>query len=365
VSPAPNLERLARRFRHAADYFPSSPLYRQLSPAVADDPELLEIASHGRPGQHEVFLFFGAVHYLLARNPRDPAARHYPDLHAPADDSDPFPAFRAFCAAHRDELIDLVATHLVQTNEPKRSTGLLLGLAEVQRADPRPVALVEVGASAGLNLLFDRYAYDFGPGGIGGVADSSVTIACTAVGDVMPPVPDAVPTVVSRVGIDLDPVDVRDPEAVEWLKALLSPEDTARVQLLTAACQAAQSGPPELVGGDVFDVLPTVVKAIPPGVPVCLFHSSVIFHFPPELRPRFSDMVVELARDHDVHWLSVEGAGTTHDVPASSHPNFQVVGLTSLSGGHRTDRVLALFDPHGNWIEWLPAAPDARPPGEL
>src|SRR3954468_18335665 len=124
----PHLQHIARRFRHAPEYFPSSPLYRRLAAPVGDDPELVAIAANGRPGQHEVFLFYGAVHYLLRKHPDDPLARHFPDLQSPADESDPFPAFRAFCLAHRDELMELVATRLVQTNEPKRSAGLFLGL---------------------------------------------------------------------------------------------------------------------------------------------------------------------------------------------------------------------------------------------
>jgi hypothetical protein len=344
---------LAERFRRAERSFPTSALYRRLVTGVSGDDDLLALAAQGRPGQAPEFLLLGAVHYLLGRSPDHPLASWYPDLHDPVTAGDAFPAFRSFCLDHRDEVAGLVATRLVQTNEPRRSAALLRGLGVVRGRDPRPLALVEVGASAGLNLLFDRYRYRFGAGLEAGAGTAPVVIDCAAVGALPPPVPATMPTPARRVGMDLHPVDVADPEAVEWLSALLSPEDAARRRLLLAACRLAGEDRPEVVAGDVFDVLPRLVADLPAGMPVCVFHSSVLFHFPAELRPAFGRMVTALAADRDVHWLSLEGAGTTHRLPQPVERNHQVLGLTSITARSRSDRLLALFDPHGGWVEWL------------
>ena len=354
MTGAVRLAELAVRFRRAERSFPTSPLYRRLVTGVADDPDLLAIAAHGRPGQAPDFLLLGAVHLLLCRRPDAPLARFYPDLADPPGAGDPFPDFRSYCLEHRDELIGLVTTRLVQTNEPRRSAALLLGLGAVRRDDPRPFGLVEVGASAGLNLQYDRYRYQFGEGLSVGDPAAAVVIRCAAEGPLAPPLPGALPRPARRVGIDLHPVDVADPDAVSWLSALLSPEDDARRRLLLTACELARDDPPNLVAGDVFDVLPRVVADLPAGMPVCVFHSSVLFHFPAALRPAFAEMVGDLRRDRDVHWLSLEGAGTTHRLAQLPERNHQVLGLTSFAGGVRSDRVLALFDPHGAWVEWLP-----------
>ena len=351
---------LADRFRRAERSFPSSPLYRRLVTGVAGDPRLLALAAQGRPGQAPEFLLLGAVHLLLGRRPDEPLARWYPDLSDQPAAGDPFPAFRSFCLEHRDEVTGLVATRLVQTNEPRRSAALLLGLATVVRADPRPFGLVEVGASAGLNLLYDRYRYDFGGGLSVGDPAAPVVIRCPAEGPVAPPLPAAIPHPARRVGIDLHPVDVADPEEVQWLSALLSPEDGAAPPAPPGPCGQARAEPPDLVAGDVFDVLPRVVADLPPGMPVCVFHSSVLFHFPAALRPVFHELVAGLGRlgpGRDVHWLSLEGAGTTHRLPQPVTRNHQVLGLTTFAGDVGSARALALFDPHGGWVEWL--APDA------
>src|SRR6185436_15630735 len=114
--------------------------------------------------------------------------------------------FAAFCAAHRAAIVEILHTRIGQTNEGRRSALLLPAFAHVYADTFRPLALIEIGPSAGLNLLFDRYGYEYGPGERAGRPDSPLLLRSESRGD---PVPLLVPLVASRVGIDLNPLDVR------------------------------------------------------------------------------------------------------------------------------------------------------------
>ena len=181
---------LAATFRHFAgrrcgDY---APLYAHLGTRIAGDAELLAIAAHASPGQSPPDLMLAAVHYLLARQPHHPLARYYPTLTPGPDTGDAFPGFRAFCLDHRDELTRLVASRRVQTNEVRRCCYLLPALmAAGAMAAPRPLALIEAGASAGLNLSLDSYAYDYGTGNTIGDPGSPLLLRCRLDGDIQPP----------------------------------------------------------------------------------------------------------------------------------------------------------------------------------
>jgi hypothetical protein len=178
-TPDAPLEALAQRFMRFAeqecgDY---APFYAHLARGIAHDPELLAIAAHTRSGQQAPNLLLAAVHDLLLRGADHALAAFYPSVAhlAAVPPGDPLPAFRAFCRDHRAALIDLVSTRLVQTNEPQRCTVLLPAFSMVARlASGRPLALIEVGASAGLNLLFDRYGYDYGAGQSAGALQSPI-----------------------------------------------------------------------------------------------------------------------------------------------------------------------------------------------
>src|SRR5712691_3822934 len=160
MPPTPNapLEALAQRFVRFADQECGAyaPFYDRLARGIAGDPELLTVAAHTRSGQQAPLLLLAAVHYLLLGGADHALGAFYPSVthRTAAPPGDPMPAFRAFCRDHRDALIELVSTGLVQPNEPRRCTFLLPAFATVARlAGGRPLALIEVGASAGLNLL--------------------------------------------------------------------------------------------------------------------------------------------------------------------------------------------------------------------
>src|SRR5829696_4036591 len=154
-----------------------SPLYAQVRELIAGSPALLALAGRSREGSPTLFL--AAIHDELLRDPDHALARYYPTVGGEGPGPGLGAALEDFCAVRADRLEATLATRSTQTNETGRCSGLLPAFAAV--ADGRPLALIEVGASAGLNLRWDRYAYDYGSRRAG-AADSPVTIPCELVG---------------------------------------------------------------------------------------------------------------------------------------------------------------------------------------
>jgi hypothetical protein len=306
-----------------------SRLYERLARGVAADPELLALAADAQPGQPVPNLLFAAVHHLLLGGAPGDLARYYPSVGG-ADEGDPVPAFRAFCRAHRPAVEHLLATRRVQTNEVRRSAILLPGFARAAERAGRPRAIVEVGAAAGLNLRWDRYRYDYGAAGAWGDPDAPLLIRCDPRGT-RPPLPAGVPAVVWRVGIDVDPVDVRDPDAAGWLRALVWPDQAHRAALLQQAIAAARADPPRLLAGDALDLLPGVLAEAPPGAALCVFHTFVLNQFTPGGQRRFAELTAGIPSV-----LAVQRS------PLEPHAELRL-----------NDELLARCDQHGGWIEWL------------
>jgi hypothetical protein len=355
----PPLAALAQRFvrfadQECGDY---APLYDRLARGIARDPELLNLAAHARSGQQAPLLLLAAVHALLLGGADHALGTFYPSVvpRAAVPSEKLMPTFRAFCRDYHHALRTLVSTGLVQTNEPRRCTVLLPALATVAHlAGDRPLALIEVGASAGLNLLFDRYGYDYGAGRTVGDPAAPVRFTCEVRGPRVPPLPAGLPPVVTRVGIDLHPIHADDPQATRWLRALVWPEHPERAAVLQQGLTLAQREPPTLLAGDALAVLPQVVAA-PADAALCVFHIATLAHFPFEARERFRALIVDLGRQRDLFWLSSEGVGLGEQRRQGEY----VTRLTAFKQGRRTERTLATNHQHGAWLAWLDGGDDA------
>ena len=170
-----------------------SPLYAELTAGVAHDNAMLEFLAERPPAKRQPNLLLAAVRYLYGIQ-RD------------------YDSFRSVVLDHRDAVCNLLEQRRTQTNEPARCAALLPSLAMLRQ----PLAILEVGAAGGLCLLLDRYGYQYGSRQIG---SSELIFDCLPCGDV--PLPSAMPEVVWRAGIDLDPIDLNDDDAVRWLEALV------------------------------------------------------------------------------------------------------------------------------------------------
>ncbi len=342
---------LAARFTYVAEQElgDASPFYVTLCRRIAADRELLALAAQAT--QTPVTkLFLGAVHYLLLRDPSAPLAKplaaYYPDLTAHPDPGDPMPAFRAFCRAYREDLIALLQTKLVQTNEVSRCSLWLPAFTWISCHHPdRPLSLIEVGASAGFNLLWDRYGYDFGTGRVYGQEESPVQLHCELRGSRLPPLPDDLPVVAARVGLDLNPLDGGHPDDLLWMRALIYPEQQDRVTLLERAAAVLVADPPRLQAGDALETLPAALAATPADTIVCVYHSFTVQQFSEEARDRLTAILAEAAGDRQLCHLSIEGDG--RDEP------YARLRITDYTEPVPREHAYAACQMHGRWLEWL------------
>jgi len=342
-------ELIARSFADFVGHcLPGSPLYALLAAAVAEDTALLGLAERTRPGQPPPNMLFAAVHDLLLRGDRHPLAAFYPSLggRAPAGPA-AVAAFRDFCLGRAASIGELLATRLTQTNETARCAYLLPAFAMVQRlGGGRPLALIEVGASAGLNLNFDRYGYDYGDGREYGEPGAAVRLAAELRGDVRPPLPACTPEVAWRCVVDLSPVELGDPEAVRWLEALIWPEQEARLSRLRGAVAIALDHRPPVRRGDALALLPGLIAEAPAGAALCVFHTHVTYQFSAEMRARLEETFVAAGQARPVYRLSCEHSGA--ELPRLT--------LRTYGSGRVEERPLARTTGHANWIEWQAAA---------
>jgi len=344
ASPHDALGARFRRFAEA-ECRGSSPLYERLALSIAGDGELLALAAHAPPEQPAPNLFLAAVHFLLLEGAGvTPLARLYPSLvDEPCPPAAAAVAFREFCLAHGEAVRRLVTTRRVQTNEVGRCAYLLPAFGLVSRlAGERPLALIEIGTSAGLNLLWDRYGYRYGVEEAYGDAGSPVQLACQPRGDIHPPLPRRIPSVATRVGVDLRTIDVDDPREVLWLEALVWPEHRERARALRSAIAVARQHRPRLVAGDGLALLPGLLSATPAGAAPCVFHTHTVNQLAAEARARLSGLLEEQGHAREIYRVSAEWLGTPH-------PQLE---LAAWRGGRGEHRVLADCDPHGRWLAW-------------
>ncbi|NHN59440.1 MULTISPECIES: DUF2332 domain-containing protein [Halorussus] len=333
----------------------TSPLYERLGRGVAADSDLLALAAETPEGRSPAHLLFAAVHSRLLAGRDDPLADYYPTVvDDPLDpaDGDPVAAFRRFCLANADEIRNVLATRRTQTNSVRRCAALLPAFETVSRRASRgrsggesrePLALVEVGPSAGLNLLWDHYAYDYGSAGRYGDAGLPVRIeSAVRAGD--PPLPGAFPPVASRVGVDVNPLDATDEADARWLRALVWPEHAERHRTLRNALGVAREDPPDLRTGDALERLPAVVAEIPDHRPVCVFDTQVRYQLGDDERERFDALLADLGTDRELYWVSGDAAADEYDQAID-------LTLTTVDDGLRTER-LGVYQQHGEWIAW-------------
>jgi hypothetical protein len=358
-------------------------VYERLSEGVASDSGLLDLLMSTPRQQRRPSLLFGAVNLLLASHPDADLAAYYP-VHGgrrPVD-GHLLAAFAAFCGQHGDELRELLRTRSTQTNEIRRCVALRLGLEHVRQRWPGSLALVEVGASAGLNLLVDRYRYRVGGQETSAATASPVLISCQLVGgapggQVLGPVP----RISSRLGIDSRPVNLADPAARAWLEAFIWPEQAEDLATLRGAVELAVSaGPVSVVPGDATADTARLLGELPGSDPVVVFTASLLSYLDAAGRTAFVGQLEEAAGRRPVAWVFAEAPGlvATTDLglaalagPVARRNSLCLVGTSLRGPGIRDDTRLALADPYLRWLapardgrdtfQWLAADTASRP----
>jgi hypothetical protein len=251
---------------------------------------------------------------------------------------------RAALADERAFLREWVRTRGVQTNEVQRSWVLLPAfLLAAGRAGARTVDLVELGPSAGLNLVWDRYAYRYGAGRWG-APDAALELA----GEERRPVPANVlaarPRVGRRVGIDRAPIDVTTDEGARLLTSFVWADQRPRLERLAAAIEALRRDPPQLVAGDVVELLPEALAEPSTADLTIVFQTAVLGFVPEEGRARVRRALEEAGGRRPLAFVS---AGE----PARDEPSWGL-RLTCWPGGRK--ELVAHADYHGAWLDWEP-----------
>lgn len=253
----------------------------------------------------------------------------------------PFGVWARWVIEHDDELVAEASARSLQTNEPQRCCALLPALSTVDG----PIALLELGASAGLCLYPDRYSYRFR-----GAPDldldpldgpSPVVLSCDVAGE--PPL--RLPQVVWRAGIDLAPLDARDRADRLFLTSLVWPGEAGRAARIEGALDIAAADPPLLIAGDASDpeVLRRAAALAPRDATLVVTTPGVLPHIPRAGRER----LIAAVRELDAVWISIDPPGL-HD---AWDPPVEPAGWGGFVLG--IDGVpLAAVDPLGGFVEW-------------
>lgn len=343
-----------------ADFAKTSdaPLYADLAAGIAEDPKLAGLLLAAPPPQRLPVLLFASVHWLLLADPTAPLARFYPNLPLPpevpgASRAAAIDAFRSFCDERSDELAELLSTRQTQTNEIGRSALLVPTLAAIGD-ELGDLVHLDIGASAGLNLLIPNYDFVYHPGGAL-ISGSAVTITCATRGDV--PVPAASPPIVAAIGIDANPLDVGDPSQARWLEACVWPDQVERFERLRSAIDIANEIGVDVRRADAVDsVADLVQQAGATGHPV-VTTSWVLNYFTADERQQFVGALERTAVECDLSWVIVESPALCPELPgmptARSGPK-QPTAVVEVRwrGGRREARHVADAHPHGRWLHW-------------
>lgn len=158
------------------------------------------------------------------------------------------------------------------------------------------------------------------------------------------PLPDRLPAITWRAGLDLSPLDVTSDDDVRWLSCLVWPAEGDREQQLAAAIAAARRDPPLVHRGDLLTDLPALAAQAPADATLVVYHSAVLTYLAPAGRRRFAATIRALP----VVWLSNEGPGVVPELPI---PPCEGTPFVLAWDGHTP---IALTDSHGTWLQWLP-----------
>lgn len=304
-----------------------APAYEALALAIAASPNALAFLAQLPTERQQPNLFLAAIRLVTGR------------VIASAELDD-------VLAGHGADIAAVMRSRTTQTNEPARCATLLPALAQIAAQTKGPIALIEVGASAGLCLLPDAYGYDWGCATLPAPTPSAPVFSCTASPET--PLPHQRPEIIWRAGLDLNPLDLQNPEDRGWLETLVWPGQDARLARLQAAISIAKATPPRLVAGDLTRDLAPLMQEAPRDATLVVFHTAVLTYVQNQAaRDRFAEEML----NSKAIWLSNEGLSVFPQfagAEATRHPDKFLL----LKNG----QPLARTGPHGQSLDWIEQA---------
>ncbi|WP_093045719.1 DUF2332 domain-containing protein [Thalassobacillus cyri] len=318
----------------------SSALYQFLSVKIAGNEELLQLSSYARRGQPIPNLLFGAVHQLLLAGNTHELGHFYPSITGkPKQVEGSFSSFLDFCRTYQKEIIAILQEKLVQTNEVRRCAYLYPLFCYIHKKTGNSLSLVEIGTSAGLQLLWDQYSYSYGGNRSYGNNTSVVHLSSKVRQGSMPELLDSAPPVASRVGVDLHVSDLKDREDALWLKALIWPEHQERLETFDKAVKQFSKSPPSLIEGDGVSMLKELAAQAPSASTLCIFHTHVANQMSRKVKNDLLQKVSAIGRKRDVCHIynNIEDRKLHLDYVISGVSYAETIGET---------------DGHGGWFDW-------------
>ena len=345
---------LAQAYRHfgEVDAAQASPLYERVAVALSESDEALRAIEAAPARKRQPTLILAALHdvVLAGRAPALAAAYAAADADAAAG------AAIDTLQRETDSVVAIAVRRRTQTIETGRCAVLYPAIAAAaRRVGATAVGLIDVGCSAGLNLIVDRVGITYSDGQSLGDPSSPVQLSSSVVGD--RPIPaQEMPEVVARVGVDLDPVDVTDADDARWLRACVWPDQPERLAQLDAAMALAATAAPRLLQGDAVEMLPDAFARVPADALPVVTTTWTLSALPPERRLRFLRRLDEAAAGRAVAWVSAEGVGVAPAIPtlgdrrASGH---SIVGLAVVSRSALRAEAIGRCWSQGRWLAWL------------
>lgn len=343
-------QKMTQWFLRFSDQVNGSPMYRHLSIQVSRDDQCLALAVQSEPSQPAPNLFFAAVHYLLEKKLSESSdgnalAKYYPSLGGRFEASpEMFECFKVFCSKFEFEILEILKTKLVQTNEVQRCAVLWPALKLVGQMAKQPnIALVDVGTSGGLSFLMDKAHISYSDGVQSGPDDSKLRLHCESRGTTVPSLPNV--SIKSRIGVDLNPVDLLNENERAWNLALIWPDQLDRRHRVENALDLLKVTPINFHRGRANQLLPLVISKIPSDQLLCVLHSFSLNQFSVDDRAGFDKVLETESSKREIWRIGLEWLG-------SKNPE---LAITKYTDGKRSwNQKIAECGGHGEWIDWQP-----------
>jgi hypothetical protein len=309
-------------------------LYGELCERLAREALVREVAPDYR--WNLALRLFAALHYLALDGRAPELARAY------AGEGEAWPAFREVLERESEWVARFLREQGMQTNEVQRCYGLLPAFLLAAAESGRELELIELGPSAGFNLLWDRYGYRY-EGQRWGSEEAPIELR----GELRAPLPagllETKPVVRSRLGIDLNPIDATSDEGARLLRAFVWPDQTERLERLERAIEVVRSGRPPMMKGDYLGLLEPMLEERSAETLTVVFQTASLSHLSREQRESFEEILDRAGESGPLAFVSGEHPP---DDPAD---HWQLRFRLWPKG---ESRILARLDYHGRWLEW-------------
>ncbi|ASF39361.1 hypothetical protein CEH05_09580 [Halobacillus halophilus] len=319
-----------------------SRLYEVLARNIAEDEDVMNFSVKVKEGQPVPNLLFGAVHYLLLQGKPHKLKHFYRSMtDHPMEPEKSFPYFKNFCRLYSKEIGSLLQTKLVQTNEVRRCAYLYPVFCEVHRLTKKPLAMIELGSSAGLQLLWDQYSYAYEGEEVYGNRNSSLLLSSEVRTNTAPFLLKTSPPAGKRIGVDLNISDLTNEEEYLWLKALIWPEHHERRVLFEKAALHYAKNPPQLVEGNALELLETLAANVPANETLCIFHTHVANQFSPSMKKDLLNKIRQIGKRRNVFHIY-------------NNMDDQKLHVDAVINQKEQRHTIGRTDGHGRWFEWQP-----------